>query len=176
MYNALPDRSIRLITLRPGVLEDDLECTIDTASLDLNPEYEAVSYVWGATECPGYVICKTPENGGKFSSILSGIFRPRAGSVESNASDSFVTISSNLESALRRIRQRDSSVVLWIDQICINQANVAERSALVNMMGDIFQKAEQVIMWLGADDSPIPQARLAADFVAQSPLGEAIPF
>jgi hypothetical protein len=40
-----------------------------------------------------------------------------------------------------------SDVYLWIDQICINQAEVAERNQRVQLMTDIFSKAVEVICW-----------------------------
>jgi hypothetical protein len=43
----------------------------------------------------------------------------------------------------------------WIDAICINQANVLERNHQVNLMRDIYTRAEKVCIWLGkeADES-----------------------
>lgn len=40
---------------------------------------------------------------------------------------------------------------LWIDQICINQANVSERSSQVQVMHRIFSRAHEVLVWLGTD-------------------------
>ena len=39
---------------------------------------------------------------------------------------------------------------LWIDAICIDQSNVAERSHVVQRMGDIYASASCVIIWLGS--------------------------
>lgn len=39
--------------------------------------------------------------------------------------------------------------LFWIDAICIDQANLQERSHQVNMMGDIYSLPERVIVWLG---------------------------
>lgn len=45
---------------------------------------------------------------------------------------------------------------IWIDQICINQADIPERNAQVNMMSNIYKDAD-VIVWLGeaAPDSGV---------------------
>ncbi|KAM0215724.1 hypothetical protein ACHAQI_002822 [Fusarium lateritium] len=50
----------------------------------------------------------------------------------------------------------------WIDAICIDQANVRERNHQVNLMRDIYSRAEKVYIWLGkeADESD-----LAMDFL-----------
>jgi hypothetical protein len=42
---------------------------------------------------------------------------------------------------------------IWIDQICIDQNNVDERSGQVHLLSDIYREAVQVIAWLG-DDNP----------------------
>jgi hypothetical protein len=40
-------------------------------------------------------------------------------------------------------------VCFWIDAVCINQQDLVERSAQVNIMCQIHQKAEKVAIWLG---------------------------
>jgi hypothetical protein len=42
---------------------------------------------------------------------------------------------------------------IWIDQICINQENVDERSAQVPLMNKIFASAQYVFAWIGNLDS-----------------------
>lgn len=42
----------------------------------------------------------------------------------------------------------------WIDAICIQQANIRERNHQVAMMGDVYTRAAEVIVWLGAEDIP----------------------
>lgn len=37
---------------------------------------------------------------------------------------------------------------VWIDQICINQSDVGERSSQVLLMADIYRRAEFVAVWL----------------------------
>jgi Heterokaryon incompatibility protein (HET) len=48
-------------------------------------------------------------------------------------------------------------VPLWIDAVCINQADLAEKSQQVAIMGEIYGDAKDVIVWLGAsaDDSDL---------------------
>lgn len=60
-----------------------------------------------------------------------------------------VIIGRNLDGALRQLRRSMSGHLLWIDALCINQEDVSERSQQVQLMGDIFSSAEQVIIWLG---------------------------
>ncbi|KAK0715467.1 heterokaryon incompatibility protein-domain-containing protein [Lasiosphaeris hirsuta] len=41
---------------------------------------------------------------------------------------------------------------LWVDALCINQADVSERNQQVSIMGQIYSNALRVISWLGVDD------------------------
>ncbi|KAM7218660.1 Heterokaryon incompatibility protein (HET) domain containing protein [Rhypophila decipiens] len=65
------------------------------------------------------------------------------------------SIRQNLYHALERLRQQRTEGWVWVDAICIDQANDDEKSWEVNRMREVFQKAETVYHWLGpeADDS-----------------------
>ena len=41
---------------------------------------------------------------------------------------------------------------IWIDAICINQADLEERAAQVNLMNEVYSDAGYVIVWLGRKD------------------------
>ena len=57
----------------------------------------------------------------------------------------------NLDLALRRMRRLDVAVLLWVDQICINQDDLQEKNQQVAMMGTIYQRAWTTLAWLGED-------------------------
>ncbi|KAI7775774.1 hypothetical protein LA080_006359 [Diaporthe eres] len=92
-------------------------------ALDEAPQYSALSYVWGD---PGAV-----------ASITCSGFKRK------------ITVS--LFEGLRRIRNTNDVEVAWADAICINQADNEEKSFQVNQMGDIYDKAAEVVVWLGHD-------------------------
>jgi len=119
-------REIRTIALYPGQPGEDIQCSMQTVSLDERPRYTALSYVWGdpANTRP---IC---VDGKTFNATV------------------------NLESALRQIRRQDEKevLVMWVDAICINQADVEEQNQQVGLMGPIYSDAETVIAWLGDAD------------------------
>ncbi|KAF4837539.1 Heterokaryon incompatibility protein 6, OR allele [Colletotrichum siamense] len=64
-------------------------------------------------------------------------------------SGSRLGITASLDAALRHLRSRDEKVTLWIDQICINQDDAAEKTEQVPLMTQIYSKAQQVLVWLG---------------------------
>jgi Heterokaryon incompatibility protein (HET) len=118
---------IRLLTLLPGKWNAPVKCILHHISLDENPDYEALSYVWG--------------DASKTTDIVVG--------------DHIFSITENLYIALRHLRHEHDSRVLWADALCIDQKNVPERNEQVQIMWWIYQSARKVLSWLGeeADDS-----------------------
>jgi hypothetical protein len=58
-------------------------------------------------------------------------------------------ISTNLEEALRQLQDEQNDLLLWADQVCINQQDENEKTGQVQQMKNIFSKADHVIAWLG---------------------------
>lgn len=50
---------------------------------------------------------------------------------------------------MRALRLTQEVRIVWIDQICINQDDLEERSQQVQLMRDIYQTASRVLIWLG---------------------------
>jgi hypothetical protein len=69
-----------------------------------------------------------------------------------------------LEEALRQLQDEKHDLLLWADQICINQQNEAEKAEQVQQMKAIFSEADHVIAWLGpaADGSELVMNLLAS--------------
>ncbi|KXT16508.1 hypothetical protein AC579_1338 [Pseudocercospora musae] len=124
------DPKIRLLSLWPGSGDDPLLGHLDTCELDHAPPFEALSYCWGRAD-PSYTI---------------------------NVSGERLEVTENLKLALFRLRRSDAVRRLWIDGICINQQDAAEKTAQVKLMRDIYEKAHRTIVWLGEEDS---ETRLA---------------
>lgn len=71
-------------------------------------------------------------------------------------------VTHNLHTALQYLRQKDDSRLFWIDAICINQMDLKERSAQVLKMKDIYEKASEVVIWLGVGSD---ETTLAMSFI-----------
>jgi hypothetical protein len=63
--------------------------------------------------------------------------------------DESFPISENLYLGLQSIRKSQEPMVMWVDAICIHQANEEEKSQQVVNMLDIYLKADCVHVWLG---------------------------
>lgn len=132
-YKPLPDGSIRLLDLREAEMVGDVLTgfkLIDTG-LTTAPSYEAISYCWGSTE------------------LRTGIFVSTR-----NLGEQVYRITENLASCLHSLMtserpDQEKPDYIWVDQICINQEDVAERNAQVRDMADIYKTVAGVIVWLG---------------------------
>jgi hypothetical protein len=73
-------------------------------------------------------------------------------------------VTANLHSFLQHFRQSQTASVLWIDAICINQGDAAERSSLVRRMKSIYENAKHMLIWLGpaGDDSSLAIAKISS--------------
>lgn len=119
-------KEIRLLTLYAGNSSDPItgrifHCVLRSIE---QPSYEAVSYTWadgsGDTSYSCTVYCDQGE----------------------------VQVTSNCQCVLATIRYKDRSRIVWIDQLCIDQTNIAERSHQVCLMPEIYADASQVLVCL----------------------------
>jgi hypothetical protein len=133
-------RSIRLLKLlQCDPLGTFIKCTLEHHDLDSCPVFEAISYTWGI---PTHKEMREGEE--------SALAR------EINCDDMACTISVNLFDALRQCSLMETTSYLWADAICINQMNADERASQVLLMGEIYSQSARVIVWLGKDDSDVP--------------------
>jgi hypothetical protein len=115
--------SFRLIRLFRGE-EGPIRCELFHARLDDTEgviDYEALSYAWGETQKP-------------YNIEVSGRTLP---------------VTKNLYLALHQLRRYHRDRILWIDAVCIDQENLGERGHQVRQMSSIYEKAVQVVIWLG---------------------------
>lgn len=106
--------------------------------------YEALSYIWGAEDNPLEVLIDlaSRDSAGDVAEVLVEVS-------QSPLRYATLLVSQNLQGSLQHLRFKDAKRVVWIDAICINQADVVERNAQVSRMGDIFKMAKLVIVWVG---------------------------
>ncbi|KAL9597505.1 MAG: hypothetical protein Q9219_005087 [cf. Caloplaca sp. 3 TL-2023] len=116
-------RQFRILVLGAGEFSDDLCGELIKASIDdADVQFTALSYTWGDPSNPGFIF---------LNDCCS------------------LPITRNLEAALRHLRLQTESVRLWVDAICINQADLDEKTLQVSMMRDIYVSALETWVWLG---------------------------
>ncbi|KAJ0287876.1 hypothetical protein CBS470a_005141 [Colletotrichum nupharicola] len=97
---------------------------------DNETSYSALSYVWGSP-------IETQQ-------------------IEINGRLFYIT--ENLNDALWQLHRNGVDPWLWIDAICIQQSDLAEKTHQVGMMRDIFSNAATVYIWLGPGTEEADQA------------------
>ncbi|KAK1850935.1 heterokaryon incompatibility protein [Colletotrichum chrysophilum] len=136
---------IRVLEVKPGAKGDKLRGSLHHCSVEyVDPEpynqsfirvryalsmddlvtpisYTALSYTWGENIFDAMIECDGHEK----------------------------EITKSLESALLHFRREDESVMLWIDQICIDQGNNDEKGQQIPLMSRIYQRATNTAIWLG---------------------------
>jgi hypothetical protein len=121
-------REIRILELLPSA-NNTVSCRLSHVSLDDEPVFTALSYVWGDPTITEPITV----NGQPF------------------------TITINLVAALRSVQKHwcdlypernAEDIRLWADAICIDQSNMDERSNQVQLMSSIYSGAELVLAWV----------------------------
>lgn len=115
---------IRLISIDQS--DDDsapLSCSLKQMPLFQAPPFTALSYCWG----------------------------DMAIRVPIRVNQKNMAVTSNLHAALTRLRS-DRVEAVWIDALCLSQADKEERSIQIGRMSAIYKRAKQVAVWLGEAD------------------------
>ncbi|KAF2026995.1 hypothetical protein EK21DRAFT_48933, partial [Setomelanomma holmii] len=120
-YEPLAATEIRLLDLHPGLNADPNRCTLRNVFLYKSPPYESLPYCWG---------WKRDEE-------------------PLHLNNGTIYITRNLLGALQHLRNEHNARTLWIDAICTNQADTAERRQQVGIMRSIFQMSQRTVVWLG---------------------------
>lgn len=155
VYQPLGENEIRLLTVSPGQLDDPVRCTLEQVTLleESPPRYETISYCWGDATLQAQM----------------------------QINDLLADVTFSAHAAIRCMRRRDAERRLWIDAICINQADLVERSSQVTLMGRIYRNAVGNLIHLeGPDDLDTSEVRITlqdikertkqrASVLAQSP-------
>lgn len=115
---------IRLLVLAPGNFDDPIACDFLFASVFRLPKFEALSYCWG-------------DQRNRDAIHLCGIT---------------YLVTKNLLAALRYLRYENQPRVLWVDALCINQADSDELNHQILHMRTIYSQATSVVAWVGGEE------------------------
>ncbi|KXJ86967.1 heterokaryon incompatibility protein-domain-containing protein [Microdochium bolleyi] len=121
-YTPLDPASAQIRVLRLNPCDSSpLSCSLSVVSLDDRPKFTALSYVWGD-------LARTQ------TIVVDGVA---------------VEATQNLHDALHWYRRHRPGTPIWVDAVCINQADLREKSHQIGLMSRIYQEAHRVVCWLG---------------------------
>ncbi|KAL8757904.1 MAG: hypothetical protein Q9199_001867 [Rusavskia elegans] len=123
---------IRVLCIEPGDIDTPMVTSLSIANMTFydgieldntkkSITYEALSYSWG--------------------------FSTETMPIRCNGHD--ISVLTTLYDALIHLRLRDRPRFIWIDALCINQADNEEKSVQVFRMSSVYYKAVKVIAYLG---------------------------
>lgn len=123
IHEPLAEGSMRLLRIvTASNAEETISCETIHVLFGEKRKFEALSYRWG-------------ESMAEKPILLNGVE---------------IKVRQNLRDALCILRRRAGSDKLyWIDALCINQDDVAERNLHLQLMHSIFFRASTVLVWLG---------------------------
>ncbi|CZR60628.1 uncharacterized protein PAC_10524 [Phialocephala subalpina] len=116
-YQELGEKHIRLLLVHPRHRTGRIRCSMFQVPLAKAPRFEAISYCWG---------------------------KDAKREVKIDVNGCSVLVTPNAEEVLKSKSGYWLPKLVWIDGICIDQDNIQDRSAQVNVMGEIYQKAHLV--------------------------------
>jgi hypothetical protein len=174
-YEPLRNDEIRLVRLQHSSRPDDIKCDIQHFQLRNCPSYIALSYTWGdpfgharsvtidnLDLPPAWLYSSSHQETITLNGLLMKIQRNlylffQYARPDIDAPGSLEPHSSDLIESERRLRyedpQSDTLGYFWVDAICINQNDIAERSAQVSRMAEIYEKSTKIVAWLGPADN-----------------------
>jgi hypothetical protein len=126
-YRPLDDPGTQIRLLYFNRHGEAMRCVLNSFNMDTLPKYRALSYTWG----------------------------PVAPKMEISIGNERLVSRENLFAFLQKFVDdplRDET--LWIDQLSIDQSNLQERNAQVQLMSKTYKQADGVIVWLGGTKGP----------------------
>jgi len=118
------------------------------------PDFQALSYVWGdPNDRRDLIVLPVASDSDPEEAHLPTL----------------LSVTANLAEAIRYFPYPDKHIVFWIDAICINQGDLAERAQQVTLMGEIYASASGVYAWLGP---PSEDSNLAMNLLYR--IGESV--
>lgn len=166
-YAPLKEREIRLLKITfPATRDSILGLELEATSIDSGLPFQAISYCWGDINQSYH---KAP--------ILA---HQRRESADGTSKDelSWIKVTKSLAEMLAYLPRHcippgDTSSYIWIDQLCINQneekspykdiqilENSSEKAGQIKLMGEIYSRATEVLIWLGPGRTPRAAERI----------------
>lgn len=167
-FEQLPtETSIRLLRFGQdfdSATPNSIRLLLHVVDLNDNPEYNALSYVWGDHR-PALGQRFHPE---RHKRLFQVTCNNRKVSVTYNLFCALKRLSRSCSDTLREVRAHS----IWIDQFCVNQRNFGEVRQQVAVMDRVYRQAEKVVSWLGEEDIFTDNAIQLLDRLADIPSEE----
>jgi len=147
-YLTLDTQHIRLLRISPGSDKQRLYGVLKTIPLETikaaTLEFQALSYAWAHDDQHDYILLSDA-----FSGTLDDHKYHATNSAIDQKTPQRIRIHEHLANALKRIREPNAYIWIWVDALCIDQKIEHEKSHQIPKMPDIYANAWNVVVWLG---------------------------
>lgn len=125
-YTTLKAGQFRMLSIFLEPVTGFLTCNLEVRDLASSKGvYRAISYCWGNHVPTNRLLCSNGQS---------------------------LLITKSAAEILEFLVPQNPTDFFWIDQLCINQTDLPEKSAQVSIMAQIYSSTKQVIGWLGRGD------------------------
>jgi len=149
-YPPLKDDEIRLLIVQPGLPGQEIKCFLVHEPLQESRPFQALSYRWGEDKPNKPITILSFKSVSSKSRSLRD-FRPFR-----------ILTKTNLFDALQRLRDPEHQITLYVNALCIDHDNMDEKYPQQARTQEIFNRASNVIVWLGIETD---ESKMAFDFI-----------
>ncbi|KAK3673782.1 hypothetical protein LTR78_006336 [Recurvomyces mirabilis] len=151
-YRATGPAEIRVVRLCPGAFDEPLSGHLEHINIEFSfddiPSGAGGSWTYGHRAAFGLSLdrgMKIPYTAVSYAWGSSDFTHPLT------MDGTSIQVTETVDVLLRHVRLADRPVTLWLDQICIDQTDRADKEAQVKLMGSIYRRARNTIVWLGQE-------------------------
>lgn len=172
IHTPIRSDQVRLLIIKPGSGDEEINASLlplhDKDFGSARYQYEALSYHWGEGDETNFIlidkIISKPIT--KMTTAVDAVLalKKAGGNKRESINAKRFHVRENLYEALKQLRHPTKMTPIWVDALCIHQANWVEKKEQVMKMGQIYHKARSVCVWLGAGDT---ESYRAMDFIKE---------
>jgi hypothetical protein len=137
-YLPLKDDEFRLLIVHPGLPGEEIKCFLVHERLQNSRPFQALSYRWGDD---------SPDKPITILTLKSTINESKLGPFKRSR----ISTTTNLFDALQQLRHPEHYVTLFVNALCIQHEDMDEKYPQSLRTQKIFNKASNVIVWLGVE-------------------------
>ncbi|KAH6691576.1 heterokaryon incompatibility protein-domain-containing protein [Plectosphaerella plurivora] len=149
---------IRVLEIHPGMPDDPLLGTLHHCSIEFKYTIPVERTKWNSSISHPHALSQDNLNTPMWYTALSYTWGEPIFDATILCDGVEKQITRTLEEALRQFRCPNESIVMWIDQICINQDDKVEKVLQIRLMSDIYELAYSTIIWIGPAGDNTPEA------------------
>lgn len=155
LYQPLMSGETRVLELFPAQLDTPLQGALHIVSVDFAHPSQDEGGGRTYTRHTNHAISLKTEKPFWYTA-LSYVWGPPRFDEVFQLDHGLIKITSSLASVLHRLKSSQHSIYLWVDQICVNQLDNREKEQQIPLMGEIYTKATNTIIWLGDENDENP--------------------